>query len=204
MNDARRFASTAVVNGIRLRDHLGLIGSAVRRYAFLATPRFDLDDMWSVGLVALWRALRRYDASRGRVSSYAVPAIRRDIRRAILVAARNLIEVSLDEPHAVTGEPFIDSIALDEPGPEADAITAERAAPVREALASLPERLRAIVVASVVDESTLDDIGQGLERPVSSERVRQLRNKALDRLREEIDRRQRSPSPAASRTNTAG
>ena len=88
------------------------------------------------GRLALWRAARGYDPRRGvAFSSYAVPAIRRAIWRAVAEAQRPAWEQLWAQPPQTT------------PDPELVVSARLVAAAVRRLVAQLPVRLRSVIVA---------------------------------------------------------
>lgn len=80
---------TAEVNQ-GLERHEKLVRWVARRQWWGGLPRADV---LQVGRIGLWHALERYDAQRGTAfSTYAIPAIRRAIWRAVTLAQRTLPE----------------------------------------------------------------------------------------------------------------
>ena len=57
--------------------------------------RFD-DDFQQIARLSLWRACLRYDETKGKFSTYAVPAIENEIKRELRKMSRKPIETSLD------------------------------------------------------------------------------------------------------------
>jgi len=58
-----------------------LVFNTVRRMDSYIPPYIEKEDLWQVGRLALWRAIRQFDPSRGtKFTSYAIAIIRGDIR----------------------------------------------------------------------------------------------------------------------------
>jgi RNA polymerase sigma factor (sigma-70 family) len=122
------------------------------------------------GRLALWQAVRGYDAERGTAfSSYAVPAIQRAVWRAVVTAA-------VPEGEQCCGavpEPSVD--------PEQAALRRLEAELVGLAVAQLPARLAYVIVAhyGLADEAphSFAQIGQALG--VTRQRAQQLHREAL-------------------------
>jgi len=154
-----------------LRHHRGLVRWVIRRDC-----RSDLayDELFHEGQIALWQAILHYDPTRHiRFSTYAVPAIRHRLWRAVAVAQRpqgyQLAPSSVD------------------PAEAAAAAWQQRAvrAALAELLAVLPaKRYHVIVAAYGLDgQPPLSLAAIGRLYRVSRECVRQWRNDALALLR---------------------
>lgn len=122
------------------------------------------------GRLALWQAVQGYDAGRGTAfSSYAVPAIRRGVWRAVAQAQAPVAEQGCWR----VPQPSVD--------PEQAILDRGQAALVRAWVAQLPERLAFIIVAhyGLADEpaQSFAQIGCGLG--VTRQRVQQLHREAL-------------------------
>ncbi len=66
-------------NGIRVEDHLGLVGAFARRYTGRGV---EYDDLYGAGCVGLCKAAKAFDPSRGfAFSTYAVPVIVGEMKR---------------------------------------------------------------------------------------------------------------------------
>jgi len=122
------------------------------------------------GRLALWRAIQGYDPQRGvAFSSYAVPAIRRAVWRAVVEAQPPVREQLQAHPRQASVE--------------LEAIVTSRlvAAAVRSLVVQLPERLRTVIVAhyglAEVPPQTFAAIGQALG--VTRPRAQQLHAEAL-------------------------
>ena len=153
---------------VEVRRHESLVHWVVHRQWLGGLPYAEAVQ---AGRIGLWRALARYDPSRGcTVSTYAVPAIERAVWRAVARARREGV-----------GPPVVDQDGLDLD----DSVDAERAAAlVAELVATLPDVLRHVVVAhwglGGAEPATFRDIGRGLG--VTKQRAHQLHTEALIRL----------------------
>jgi RNA polymerase sigma factor (sigma-70 family) len=122
------------------------------------------------GRLALWRAIQGYDPQRGvAFSSYAVPAIRRAVWRAVVEAQPPVREQLQAHPRQA-------SVEL-----EAVVTTRLVVAAVRSLVAQLPARLRTVIVAHYgladTPPQSFRAIGQALG--VSRQRTHQLHAEAL-------------------------
>jgi RNA polymerase sigma factor (sigma-70 family) len=124
------------------------------------------------GRIGLWRALKRYEPRRGRLSGYAVPAIRHAVWRAAKRSLRETHEGLVDEPAA-------EHVGVCEALEQAN----ERVL-LEQMVARLPLRLQQVMVLHYgldgADATTHKQIGQLLG--VTRQRVGQLHAKALLQL----------------------
>ena len=58
--------------------------------------RFD-DDFQQIARLGLWKACLRYDETKSKFSTYAVPAIENEIKMELRKKSRKPIEISLDD-----------------------------------------------------------------------------------------------------------
>jgi RNA polymerase sigma factor (sigma-70 family) len=150
-----------------LAEHEGLVHWVVRRQWLGDLP---YTEALHVGRIALWRALQRYDPSRGTAfSTYAVPAIARAVWRAVAQA----------EPHpqeVLTPHPPQEAPDLDE---EAEKALVHEA--LHRLVARLPRPLDYVIVARYGLDGrppqTFTTIGQALG--VTRQRAHQLHTEAL-------------------------
>lgn len=154
-----------------LRQHVGLVHWVIRRACGSDLPYGEL---LHEGQIALWQAIRHYDAGRGvAFSTYAVPVIRHRLWAVVAQAQRPQGQQPL-------------TAALDPAEWAADAWQrqAVRAA-LRQALACLPERSYHIIVAAygLDGQPPLSLAAIGRLYGLSRERIRQIRNDALVVLR---------------------
>ena len=154
-----------------LRQHARLVHWVIRRDCGSDLPYGEL---LHEGQIALWQAIRHYDAVRGvAFSTYAVPAIRHRLWDAVARAQRP------QGYRALTAAPDPAEAAV-----QAWQRQAVRAA-LRELLACLPERSYHVIVAAygLDGQPPLSLAAIGRLYGLSRERIRQIRNDALVLLR---------------------
>lgn len=173
-----------------------LVHKIARRYMRSAS----LDDLVQEGNVGLMLALEKFDPTRGiRFMSYAawwVRALMQEFARRAPSVVRMPAkaegryrpyaahDASLDEP-AYAGDEHsrLDGLAADGDGAEASGVSADEARAVRAALWVLSRREREVIRRRHLsdDKETLKQIGE--DHGLSRERVRQLEERALAKLR---------------------
>lgn len=172
--------------------NLRLVAHVAREYR---GQGLGMDDLISEGNMGLVKAATKYDASRGlRFAGYAVVFIRRAIEKALkkeeeaTTAERrpNGEKRSLDAPLGAKPNISLLSVLVDGNSPLADgrAYSAAQEEQVERALRSLDERESRVVVAYFgigQEHATMAEIAEdmGLKR----ERVRQIRDRAVRRMR---------------------
>jgi len=172
--------------------NLRLVAHVAREYR---GQGLGMDDLISEGNMGLVKAATKYDASRGlRFAGYAVVFIRRAIEKALkkeeeaTTAERrpNGEKRSLDAPLGAKPNISLLSVLVDGNSPLADgrAYSAAQEELVERALRSLDERESRVVVAYFgigQEHATMAEIAEdmGLKR----ERVRQIRDRAVRRMR---------------------
>ncbi len=122
------------------------------------------------GRLALWQAVRRYDTGRGTAfSTYAVPAIRRAVWRAVAEAQAPACE----QCWVRVPEPAVD--------PEQTLLDRLRDEALRLLVAQLPKRLAYVIVAhyGLADEPAQSFTQIGCVLGVTRQRVQQLHREAL-------------------------
>lgn len=170
----------------RLRNYIiqantRLVMSIGRKFA---DGRNAFDDLLSHGIGSLMHAVEKFDFSRGyRFSTYATCAVRRDLYRLVMGRKK-------DYQRFTTGtDEFLSACAEDERS--ADEMTENGwkhlSGSLEEMIEQLDEREKFIVTYRFgFDESgkrsSYSQLGERLG--ISKERVRQLANRALDKLRE--------------------
>ena len=171
---------------------MGFVVSTARQYVGRG---LSLDDLISEGSIGLVKAASKYDPTRGlHFASFAVVYIRRQIEKALLresperhVESRsNGQHRSLDAPLGAKPNVSLLSILVDGNAPEADGrvYSAVQEQAVEQALQELNERERQVVIAYFglgQEPQTMQEIA--LEMGLRRERVRQIRNQALRRMR---------------------
>ena len=150
-----------------LAEHERLVGWVVRRQ-WLGSLAYA--DALQEGRIALWRALRGYDPSRGTTfATYAVPSIARAVWRAVALAERHTPEILRARPPQAA--PSLDALAQ-------RLLVHEALQPL---LDRLPQPLHTVIVAryGLAGEppQTFAAIGQRLS--VTRQRAHQLHTEAL-------------------------
>jgi len=170
----------------RLRNHLiqantRLVMSIARKFA---DGRNGFDDLLSQGVASLMHAVEKFDYSRGyRFSTYATCAVRRDLYRLVMGRKK-------DFQRFTTGSTeYLNGCADDEPDPDemTESGWDHLSSSINEMLEHLDERERFIVTYRFgLDESgrksSYSRLGERLG--ISKERVRQLANRALEKMRQ--------------------
>lgn len=177
--------------------NLRFVVSVARRYRGSGVPLSDLVNEGNLGLL---RAVERFDETRGvRFVSYAHWWVRRAIVEAIdrhRGRARgdrgSPAPLSLDEPLSPDGEGTLQDILPDPQGvePESRIVQDSLRNALEASLADLPAREASVVRRYFGIESGYgEDLGEiGGALGVSRERARQLRDRALARLRVQAGR----------------
>ena len=95
-----------------------------------------------------------------------------DVHRAVVLSWQALVDVTGEEPALPSGSP----------SPEAVLLSREREAYLRDAVASLPERLKGVIQRLYFEDATLQDVATELD--VTESRVSQMRTEAMSLLRD--------------------
>lgn len=174
----------ALIRAERLEHHLirantRLVMSLARKYV---TPRVSFDDLLSQGIRALMYAIEKFDYSRGyRFSTYATCAIRRDFYRFVMNQKRQTQRYCTGSQEALA--------EVSQPQRGSDLTDSEQIS-LNNSIASivgrLDERERVIITSRFDLENegkTLSYSKLGERLGISKERVRQLANRALEKLR---------------------
>lgn len=198
---------TDVINGIDLRDHLGLIGMVTRSYSGGIGSALDSEDLFNAAFFGLRRAAEKFDASKGfKFSTYALHWVRHHVQRTIAdqsrivrvpvwfrERARRMQEtlppdaLSLDAPvRSGEGEskPWLEMMASDD-DPTENLSTRQRREVIEQALERIPERTRDVLRSRFWKDESLAEIGRRLG--LSRERIRQLEAEGLEMLRQELE-----------------
>jgi RNA polymerase primary sigma factor len=169
--------------------NLRFVVSVARRYQGHGLPIADLVNEGNLGLL---RAARRFDETRGvRFISYAHWWVRRSIVEAVERHAGRGHEggpswLSLDEPLA-DGQGTLQEVLADprQDGPDREVVREALRGAIEAGLSDLPERerevLRRYFGLGRGGSDSLEEIARTLG--VSRERVRQLRDRGISRLR---------------------
>ena len=174
----------------------------------------SMEDMVSEGNFGLMKAARKFDASKGtRFVNFAVVYVRQQIEKAIeqqaglykmprdvsreLVARQQSKPLSVDAPLGHSNNVSLLSVLVNQDAPLADERVHSEAieVAVEYALQSLNERESRVVNAFFgIDQEreTMQEIAEDME--LKRERVRQIRNKALRKLRKAYHKKLREYS----------
>jgi RNA polymerase sigma factor for flagellar operon FliA len=106
------------------------------------------------------------------VSVDELEATQNDVHRSVVLSFQAVTDVNGPEAVLATSEPTPDQVMLDR----------ERNAYLRDAVATLPERLRAVVVGVFFDERPMQELAD--ELGVTESRISQMRSEALALLRD--------------------
>ncbi len=175
-----------LLRATRLRNHLiqantRLVMSIARRFG---NSQNSFDDLLSHGLVSLMHAIEKFDYDRGyRFSTYATCAVRRDLCRLVMTQRRD------SQRFATGADLFIGDVGT-EPTESQELSEAEWRG-LRTSLARMIDRLDERERYIVTHRFGLSDDAKrasynrlGKRMGISKERVRQLANRAMEKLRE--------------------
>jgi len=171
-----------------LMDNMGLVYREAWKFAPRGAKAPD-EDLVQIGRIALWEAVKRFDAARGaKFSTYAVPCIRNRMLNELEKQNRRraLIGASLQDPAGEDGSATLADLYADEAAetPFEAAEWEETAARVRQEVEKLPESDREVVEARFGlrggEPRSLAEIAQ--DRGVSPQRVHKVCHRGLDRL----------------------
>ena len=160
-----------------------------RRYN--ETGSLETDDIRQAALCGLMSAVLRFHSSKARLTTYATWWIRQAINRAIRSESHmiripegrlNLYSQELLEPEEMSRltkilgagvHPMIEEVPQAKPRPDLEVMA--------ELTRLLTKRERVIILGRYFEKITLDGLGRKL--CLSRERIRQIQNKALEKLR---------------------
>lgn len=182
--DVREFEDL-VRRSERLRNHLieantRLVMSIARKFS---DERNSFDELLSQGVASLMHAVEKFDFGRGfRFSTYATCAVRRDLYRMVMGRKKELVRFATGCEERLEGaEPAQEGI--DERSWQTLSGAMDRM------LECLDSRERTILEARFGLDGSRKRTSYsklGKELGISKERVRQLANRALDRLRDVV------------------
>lgn len=170
----------------RLRNYLlkantRLVMSIARKFA---DARNSFDDLLSSGLSLLVRAVEKFDCQRGyRFSTYATCAVRRELHRMVTNRRRDSLRFAAVTSEVLDSVPGVD---MEHPG-RAEARWEALSRVLGSMMEVLDEREQQIIRARFGfddDESKNSFSHLGQRMGISKERVRQLANRALEKLRD--------------------
>lgn len=173
-----------------VRQNMPLVLAMAKRTRITAV---DLTDLISEGNMALMRAVKKYDSSRGyRFSTYACRAILKSFSRVAARASRHRGHFPTEFDPELEKSNHLEQIRLD----TEDHCVQELKSILTENLADLSDVERKVIAARFAldnesrDEAarkakTLEQVGELIG--VTKERVRQIQNKALSKLRTALE-----------------
>lgn len=175
------------MNDVRIAQHQALLKSLVRKYAPIVAPTFTTDDLFSVGMEALWRcSLKWRDGMNVTFGQYARHVIKNAMRQLVITAKRNkrqvvLLSTSLDDD----GEESTWDLESPDPGPF-ELLESKRRVEVEHkrvtrALKLISFEYRDLLRRRFIDGASLRQTGGVLG--ISYERVRQREAVALAKLK---------------------
>ncbi len=179
-------------------DNMGLVVAIAKRYR---DKGLEMDDLVSEGYVGLMKAAGNYDAAKGGFAAFATPIIEKFMEQALLqqgvvkpaaiqpsVAGvrRKGKSLSMDAPLGGRENVNLMSFMADTNVPDADFLLYQNAVndQLAAAMETLPEREREVMTRFYgigTSKITLAEIAS--EMGLKRERVRQIRDKALRKVR---------------------
>lgn len=168
------------IKNLLTRRNLRLVVSIARKFL---RPGGNFFELVSDGNIALMRAVEKFDYSRGfKFSTYATWAIRRMLARSVPSEQKQLsrFRTGIEEPFAAAGHEGESLYAQER-------VNAEQKDYLRKILRKLDTRERDILsfrfgLKRGTEPQTLQQVGD--ELGVSKERIRQIEQRALKKLRE--------------------
>ena len=130
--------------------------------------RFD-DDFQQIARLGLWKACLRYDETKGKFSTYAVPAIENEIKMELRKMSRKPIETSLDALIMDTSGLTISEICMGEQNVEfVDTIWVDKE------LTDRQKRILSLLYDGMVQADIAREIG--ISQTMISREVSKIRN----------------------------
>lgn len=169
-------------------SNMGYVVTLARQYK---SDILSTDDLVGEGSIGLMKAADKYDPSRGKpFVTFAAPYIRKSIEEAISRSSGDTPVLSTDEslPVGSNNNFTLLNVLEDKDAPKADHEVEQNALSddLAEAIHTLNEREQAVVRKIYGIESermTMAEIGE--EMGLKRERVRQIRDKAMRKLRKQ-------------------
>ena len=166
-------------------DNLGYVITLARQYK---SDILSTDDLISEGTIGMMKAAEKYDASRGKpFVTFAAPYIREAIEKAINRLDSDINVRSTDEslPRGSRNNYTLLNVLEDKDSPRADAAIEQTLSDdMLKGVSRLDARQQEVVKRYFGigrERQTMAEIG--MEMGLKRERVRQIRNKAMRRLR---------------------
>lgn len=171
---------------ILITNNMGYVVTLARQYK---SDLLSTDDLISEGSIGLMKAADKFDASRGKpFVTFAAPYIRRSIEEAIRRVTGETPVFSTDEslPVGSNNNFTLLNVLEDKDAPKADQAVEQNALSddLVRAIDFLNEREQAVIRGIYgVDEERKTMAEMGLALGLKRERVRQIRDKALRKMR---------------------
>lgn len=166
-------------------ENIGYVVTLARQYK---SDILTTDDLVSEGVIGMMKAAEKYDASRGKpFVTFAAPYIREAIEKAINKLDTEVNVRSTDEslPRGSRNNYTLLNVLEDKDSPRADAAIEQTLSDdMLKGISQLDERQQAVVKRYFgigQERQTMAEIG--LEMGLKRERVRQIRNQALRKLK---------------------
>jgi len=166
-------------------ENIGYVVTLARQYK---SDILTTDDLVSEGVIGMMKAAEKYDASRGKpFVTFAAPYIREAIEKAINKLDTEVNVRSTDEslPRGSRNNYTLLNVLEDKDSPRADAAIEQTLSDdMLKGISLLDERQQAVVKRYFgigQERQTMAEIG--LEMGLKRERVRQIRNQALRKLK---------------------
>jgi len=174
------------MNDKLITDNMGYVVTIARQYK---SEILSTDDLVSEGAIGLMKAAQKYDAQRGKpFVTFAAPYIRQAIERAISQVATDTEVRSTDEslPVGSRNSYTLLNVLEDVNAPKADAALEQAVLSddMLRAIGILSDREREVITRFFgidTERQTMAEIG--MEMGLKRERVRQIRNQAVRKLR---------------------
>ena len=166
-------------------ENIGYVVTLARQYK---SDILTTDDLVSEGVIGMMKAAEKYDASRGKpFVTFAAPYIREAIEKAINKLDTEVNVRSTDEslPRGSRNNYTLLNVLEDKDSPRADAAIEQTLSDdMLKGISQLDERQQAVVKRYFgigQERQTMVEIG--MEMGLKRERVRQIRNQALRKLK---------------------
>lgn len=166
-------------------ENIGYVVTLARQYK---SDILTTDDLVSEGVIGMMKAAEKYDASRGKpFVTFAAPYIREAIEKAINKLDTEVNVRSTDEslPRGSRNNYTLLNVLEDKDSPRADAAIEQTLSDdMLKGISLLDERQQAVVKRYFgigQERQTMAEIG--MEMGLKRERVRQIRNQALRKLK---------------------
>lgn len=196
-----------------LKNNRGLINKLASKY-YISTPKFDFDDLVSIGNKAAIHALDMFDESKGKVTTYVGQAVKREIRDFVSKNKHDLYVSAWGQRESWKAiqrgesDPLTNTIALrinwnddsdsgnaskdigyvaipsGEPPVDEVLIKKEQIDILMDELNALPERDRQVIHSRFFDGETLIQIANRLN--LTKQRINQIECRAINTLKRRL------------------